>query len=107
MTRTGGARPSTRSTTTRGTLRRAPGGTGTYKTPPSQGDASLVKVDTTGQTPNEALTTWNATADETRAALLRLQKAKNVPENELVVPEPLTRPEAAQKESGSRIRALI
>jgi hypothetical protein len=85
----------------------ARGGTGAYKTTLSLGDAALVKVDTTGKTADETLATWTATADETKSALIRLQKAKNVPDSQLITAEPLTRPIEAQKESGSRIRALI
>jgi hypothetical protein len=83
------------------------GGTGTYKTALSLGDAALVKVDTTGATREEALRTWNATADETNAALIRLQKSKQVADPLLVTAEPLTRPLEAETESGSRIRALL
>jgi hypothetical protein len=85
----------------------ARGGTGAYKTTLSLGDAALVKVDTMGQTRAEAMATWTATADETKEALVRLQRAKNVPDDQLITAEPLTRPLEAKRESGSRIRALI
>jgi hypothetical protein len=84
----------------------ARGGTGTYKTSLSLGDASLVKVETTGDTPDEALRTWNATAEETSAALGRIQRDKGAPDMLLATADPLTKPAEAQKENGSRIRAV-
>jgi hypothetical protein len=83
------------------------GGTGTYKTTLSLGDAGLIKVATTGKTSAEAMTTWTATADETAASLIRLQKAKGAPEDQLVTADTLTVPLEAQRETGSRTRALI
>jgi hypothetical protein len=85
----------------------ARGGTGEFTAMLSLGDAALLKVDTTGKSADEALATWTATADETKASLLSLQKSKDVPDSLLISADPLTRPLEAQRQSGSRIRALI
>lgn len=84
----------------------ARGGTGTYDTTLGIGDAALVLIATGGATPEEAMQTWQAVADETAAALLRLQEEKNAPSTQLATVSPITVPHAATAESGSRTRAL-
>jgi hypothetical protein len=86
---------------------KARGGTGTFKTAQSLGDAALVKVDTTGRTAEEAMRTWNATAEEASAALLRLQQEKHAPEKLLVTVDPLTRPARAEQDTSTRVKALV
>jgi len=84
----------------------ARGGTGTFKTTLGLGDAALVKIDTTGHTPEEAMATWTATADEASAALLRLQQDKHASADQMATISPITAPVSAKKEAGSRTRAL-
>src|SRR5690606_35507232 len=85
----------------------ARGGTGTFTTTLSLGDAALVKVATTGTSADEAMNTWNATAEEAAAALERLQREKAAPEQLLVTVDPLTRPARAERDTSLRIKAML
>jgi hypothetical protein len=85
----------------------ANGGTGSFETSLGQGQAALVQLETTGATPEEALTTWSVAAAATSEALLSLQEAKGAPADQLVTVSPITEPLEATKQSGGRLRALI
>ena len=83
------------------------GGSGTFTTSIGLGEAALVQISTKGDTPSEAIDTWNAAAKETESQLLQLQEEKGAPDDQLVTISPITAPVDAVKESGSRMRAVV